>query len=75
MTDKLTITQIEEELDKIDSLDYKEKAAIMDVLNNHLDFGGVTAEELRESIIDLRKEYKISETDAKYLEEIAEKLT
>lgn len=50
---------------EIESLDYKERPEVLEALIAELDDGGVTAQELKAVVLRLRKEFKISETDAK----------
>ena len=69
---KLSLTQIEEELKKIEYISSKERVHILEELEKHIDFGGVDQQEFLEAIADLRAEFKISEVDEKYLKQIVE---
>jgi len=59
--------QIKDALISVNSLDYKERKAVVDALVEEMDYGGVTDEEFKEVMRRLRKDYKISEIDRKYL--------
>jgi signal recognition particle GTPase len=65
-----TKEEIRKALLKIKSLDYKERPEVFEALAKELDYGGVNREEVEEVIRQLRKEYKISEVDAKNLRQL-----
>ncbi|MBI3291092.1 hypothetical protein HYZ76_02305 [Candidatus Falkowbacteria bacterium] len=62
-----TSQQIKEALFKIESLDYQQRARVFEALVNELDDGGVTKEEVRLAILELRRNREISEVDQKNL--------
>ncbi|MBU1164664.1 hypothetical protein KKA15_03830 [Patescibacteria group bacterium] len=59
--------EIKEAIRTINSLDYKEREAVYDALEQELDGSGVSKEEYIEALRQLRKEHKISEIDRNYL--------
>ena len=65
-----TQRQIRQTLYKIKSLDYKERAKVFEVFKQDLDNGGVTTEELKESVRKLRLKKSISEIDKSNLLEL-----
>lgn len=70
MSNVITMLQIEEELKKIESITVEERSNVLDKLNDHIDYGGISYDELERVIRELRQEYKISEVDEKYLNNI-----
>ena len=74
MPKTLTLTEVEEELKKIEYISDEERATIMEALQEHTDLSGITAEELLDVIRKLRDEHKISDVDEKYLKALAESL-
>lgn len=62
-----TSQQIKEALFKIVSLDLQERSKVLDQLNKELDGGGVTKEEIKEAVRQLRLQKQISEIDQKNL--------
>ncbi|MDD2806944.1 MAG: hypothetical protein PHW95_00260 [Patescibacteria group bacterium] len=62
-----TSEQIHQALFRIKSLDDLERAKVMSALVKELDDGGVTTEELKKVVHDLRLTGKISEIDKKNL--------
>jgi len=48
-------------------LEYDERKDVLEGLIKELDYGGVTDEEFKEVMRRLRRDYKISEIDRKYL--------
>lgn len=64
--------QIRKRLYEIKTLDYKERPKVYKALISQLDGGGVSAEELKLVIRQLRADYDISEIDRKKLLELLE---
>ena len=62
------------ELLKIDSLTDKERDIVFNELKKYSGGGGISYLELYEVILKLRKEYKISDIDEKYLRNLLEYL-
>lgn len=65
-----TSQQIREALFKIRSLDYKERPKVFEKLRAELDAGGVTEEEFKLAVRELRNDLEISEVDKKNLLEL-----
>lgn len=59
--------EIRKRLYQIRSLDYKERPIVYEALIKELDAGGVTAEELKLVVRQLRNDKEISEIDKKNL--------
>ena len=64
--------EIHHALMHIQSLDYKQRPVVMGALIRELDNGGVTVQELKETIRQLRKSQTISETDQHELLHLAD---
>jgi hypothetical protein len=62
-----TAEEIRKKLYKIQSLDYKERPVVYQALIKELDDNGVTAEELKLVIRQLKEDHEISEIDRKNL--------
>lgn len=62
-----TRQQIKDALFQIKSLDYREKPNVYDALVKELDDGGVSKEEIRRVVRELREKGEISEIDKKNL--------
>ncbi|MBI5221754.1 MAG: hypothetical protein HY979_03045 [Candidatus Magasanikbacteria bacterium] len=65
-----TRQQIKDALFKLKTIDYREKPNVYEALIKELDDGGVTSEEMKRVIRELREHNEISEIDKKYLLEI-----
>lgn len=74
MLKQFSLTEIEERLSKISSLTHSERELILNELKKFSGGGGISYSELLKVIQDLRKEYKISEVDEKYLRQTLEEL-
>ncbi len=68
-----TLIQIRKKLLKIKSLTAKERDLILNELEKYTS-DGISYSELHRTILKLRKEYRISEIDGKYLRELLEQL-
>jgi len=64
------LTQLKKELLRISSLTDREREIVFDKLKEHSGSGGISYSELYNIIMKLRKEYKISEIDEKYLKKL-----
>ncbi len=62
--------EIEEEIKRIDSLDYKQKDIVLSEIKKYLEDDKLDYEEFDRVIKDLRSEFKISAIDAKYLNQL-----
>jgi len=62
-----TKQQIKDALFQIKTLDYREKPVVYEALIKELDDGGVSEEELKKVVKELRKNGEISDVDEKYL--------
>lgn len=67
----LTLSDIKKIVDRISSLDYKEKERVMGAFSA-VDSGGITKEEFRKAIYELRNSHKISEIDYESLKKVWE---
>lgn len=64
------LIQLRKELLKINSLTDKERGIIFNELKKYSGGGGISYMELYNIIMKLRREYKISEIDEKYLKRL-----
>jgi len=55
--------EIKDALYKIQSLDYRERPKVLEVLIKELDDGGVSPEEIRRVVREMRERREISEVD------------
>jgi len=55
--------QIKDALFRVKSLDYREKPSVYNALIKELDDGGVSKEEIRRVVLELRRDGEISEVD------------
>lgn len=62
-----TRQEIKDALFQIGSLDYREKPKVFEVLVKELDDGGVSPEEIRRVVREMRQRKEISEIDKKNL--------
>lgn len=62
--------EIEHEINKIESLDYKGKDIVLTEIKKYLSDNKLTYEELEKVIKNLRSEFKISQVDEKYLNQL-----
>ena len=67
-----TSEEIKKALFRINTLDYKERPEVFKALREELDHGGVSPQEFKDIISELRREHKISEVDAKNLKSLLE---
>ena len=67
-----TRQQIKDALFKIKSIDYREKPTVYEALVKELDDGGVSKEEIRRVVLELRMDKEISEIDKKNLLDLIE---
>ena len=67
----LKLSDIEKIVNKISSLDYKEKQRVVGAFTT-VDGGGISKEEFRRVIYELKNSYKISETDYQNLKNVWE---
>jgi hypothetical protein len=67
-----TSQQIRDALFQIKSLDYRERPTVYSALIKELDDGGVSKEEIKRIVRELRKEREISEIDKKNLLKLIE---
>ena len=68
------LLELREKLLEIDSLTDKEREIVLDELKKYYKDRKITYMELYNTIIKLRKEYKISDVDEKYLRKLLEDL-
>ncbi len=64
------LIQLRKELFQIDSLTDKERGIVFNELKKYSGGGGISYLELYNIIMKLRREYKISEIDEKYLKRL-----
>ena len=64
------LIELRKELLTIPSLTNKERSIVFNELKRHSGGGGISYMELYNIILKLRKEYKISEIDEKYLKRL-----
>ena len=64
------LTQLRQILFKIDSLTDKERGTIFNELKKYSGGGGISYMELYNVIMKLRREYKLSDIDEKYLKKL-----
>ncbi|MDD4289672.1 MAG: hypothetical protein PHH83_00140 [Patescibacteria group bacterium] len=62
--------EIEKEIKKIEYLDFKQRGIILSEIKKYLIDDKLTYEEFKRVIHDLREEFKISEIDEKYLNQL-----
>lgn len=62
--------EIKKALEHIRSLDYRQKPVVMGALIRELDHGGVTRQEIKDVVRELKKNHVISETDEDELLEL-----
>jgi len=68
-----THQQIKDALFQVKSLDYRERPAVYEALIKELDDGGVSQEELKKVVRELRNNGEISEIDKNSLLELIQK--
>lgn len=59
--------EIIQALRDISSIDYRERAKVLEKMKEELDHGGVSRQEFRDVVRDLKSEYHISDVDVKNL--------
>jgi hypothetical protein len=64
------LIELRKELLRIPSLTNKERSIVFDELKKHSGGGGISYMELYNIILKLRKSYKISEIDERYLRKL-----
>jgi hypothetical protein len=64
------LTELRKELFQIDSLTGKERSVIFNELKKYSGGGGISYTEFYNVIMKLRREYKISKIDEKYLKRL-----
>ena len=68
-----TRQEVKDALFQIRSLDYREKPRVLEVLIKELDDGGVSPEEIRRVVSEMRQRGEISEVDKKNLLQLIHK--
>ena len=68
-----TRQEVKDALFQIKSLDYREKPRVLEVLIKELDDGGVSPEEIRRVVSEMRQRGEISEVDKKNLLQLIHK--
>ncbi len=67
-----TSQQIKDALFQVESLDYRQRPAVYEALIKELDDGGVSTEEIKRVVRELREKGEISEIDKDNLLKLAE---